>query len=462
MNRAGLLNFWYYDEEIFHFEDGKLLLRGTNGSGKSVTMQSFIPVLLDGRKSPDRLDPFGSKARRMEDYLLGEKEIVDREERTGYLFIEYKKQGAEQYITTGIGMQARRNKGLKSWYFVITDNRRIHMDFELAHKTGDEPVPLSAKELENRIATGGHVVHSQREYLELVNKYVFGFESTEAYEDLIKLLIQLRSPKLSKDFKPTVIYEILESALPPLSDEELRHLSETIESMDQTQQQLDQLEREFTANEKLMKQYDPYNHYMLAERAEKVAQAQAKLENVTNENERLITEAHQLQQLIEQLKLDQKQYYIEKGVAEEEEQSLQNHEVWRLQKDLTTQTEELLKKEQQLQNYSDKVEEQKKKHRHAVDEDRELQDDLYTFQKKQQEQLDIMGDDAEESAFIQHAINKEDSQKPRATPFDFTLWEKEAKGHLDYLRQVEKLVEKEQLYHDEYKEFEHNSSAKRQ
>ena len=245
MNRAGLLNFWYYDEEIFHFLDGKLLLRGSNGSGKSVTMQSFLPVLLDGKKSPDRLDPFGSKARRMEDYLLGEKEVVDRDERTGYLFIEYKKQNAEQYITTGIGMQAKRNKGIKSWYFLITDNRRIGIDFHLAGKHGGEKVPFSAKELENRIELGGYVVHSQREYMELVNKYVFGFQSIEAYEDLIKLLIQLRSPKLSKDFKPTVIYEILESALPPLTDDELRHLSDTIESMDQAGQQLEQLEREY-------------------------------------------------------------------------------------------------------------------------------------------------------------------------------------------------------------------------
>ncbi|MFK4997071.1 hypothetical protein ACI2OX_04255 [Bacillus sp. N9] len=53
----------------------------------------------------------------MEDYLLGEKEVVDRDERTGYLFIEYKKWGTDQYVTTGIGMQARRNKGIKSWYF---------------------------------------------------------------------------------------------------------------------------------------------------------------------------------------------------------------------------------------------------------------------------------------------------------------------------------------------------------
>ena len=87
LNRAGLLNYWYYDDEEFQFANGRLLLRGNNGSGKSVTMQSLITVLLDGVKSPDRLDSFGSRSRRMEDYLLGEKEIVNRDERTGYLYL---------------------------------------------------------------------------------------------------------------------------------------------------------------------------------------------------------------------------------------------------------------------------------------------------------------------------------------------------------------------------------------
>ena len=173
-------------------------------------------------------------------------------------------------------MQAKRNKGIKSWYFLITDNRRIGIDFHLAGKHGGEKVPLSAKELENQIELGGYVVHSQREYMELVNKYVFGFQSIEAYEDLIKLLIQLRSPKLSKDFKPTVIYEILESALPPLTDDELRHLSDTIESMDQAQQQLEQLEREYESVRKLESAYHTYNQYMVAERAQQWGRARQK------------------------------------------------------------------------------------------------------------------------------------------------------------------------------------------
>lgn len=107
INRAGLIDFWYYDEEVFEFADGRILLRGSNGSGKSVTMQSFIPLLLDGNMRPERLDPFGSKARKMENYLLEEDDV--REERTGYLFIEFKRMESEEYMTFGLGIRARKN-----------------------------------------------------------------------------------------------------------------------------------------------------------------------------------------------------------------------------------------------------------------------------------------------------------------------------------------------------------------
>lgn len=61
----------------------------------------------------------------MEDYLLGEKEVVNRDERTGYLYLEFKRTDIEQYITIGIGLQAKRNKPMKFWGFVVTDNRRV-------------------------------------------------------------------------------------------------------------------------------------------------------------------------------------------------------------------------------------------------------------------------------------------------------------------------------------------------
>lgn len=129
LNKIGLLDFWYYDEQEFDFLDGRMLLRGANGSGKSVTMQSFIPLLLDGNMRPERLDPFGSRARKMENYLLEEDD--GREERTGYLYMELKKQESDNYLSIGIGIRARRNKKLDTWFFYITDGRRIGKDLYL-------------------------------------------------------------------------------------------------------------------------------------------------------------------------------------------------------------------------------------------------------------------------------------------------------------------------------------------
>ena len=51
-SKIGLINFWYYDEQEFPFVKGRMLLRGSNGSGKSVTMQSVVPLLLDGNNVP--------------------------------------------------------------------------------------------------------------------------------------------------------------------------------------------------------------------------------------------------------------------------------------------------------------------------------------------------------------------------------------------------------------------------
>lgn len=122
MNRIGFVNFWLYDVDEFTFENGKLLLRGQNGSGKSITTQSFIPFILDGDRTPNRLDPFGSGDRRMEYYFLGEE---GREESTGYLYLEFKKQNKEEYRTIGIGQRARKGKTMDFWGFVILDGRRI-------------------------------------------------------------------------------------------------------------------------------------------------------------------------------------------------------------------------------------------------------------------------------------------------------------------------------------------------
>src|SRR5699024_8720790 len=175
-NKIGLINFWYYDEQEFSFAKGRMLLRGSNGSGKSVTMQSVIPLLLDGNMNPERLDPFGSRDRKMSSYLLEDGD--EREERTGYLYLEFKRCDSENYLTIWMGIRARKGKPLDKWYFAITDGRRIGKDFWL-YKELDEKITLSKRELENRIGDGGRVIERQAEYMEYVNRQIFGFENVE-------------------------------------------------------------------------------------------------------------------------------------------------------------------------------------------------------------------------------------------------------------------------------------------
>ena len=68
--RAGLLNLYRYDYEEFHFAEGRLLLRGNNGSGKSRVLALQLPFLLDGEVSPARVEPDGDAAKRIEWNLL--------------------------------------------------------------------------------------------------------------------------------------------------------------------------------------------------------------------------------------------------------------------------------------------------------------------------------------------------------------------------------------------------------
>ncbi|MBU5594332.1 TIGR02680 family protein [Amphibacillus sp. MSJ-3] len=441
MNRAGLLNFWYYDDEIFDFSNGKLLLRGSNGSGKSVTMQSFLPVLLDGRTSPDRLDPFGSKARRMEDYLLGEKDIVNRDERTGYLFIEFKRQETEQFLTIGIGLQAKRHKQMKFWGFVLTDNRRIGRDIQL-YKTENnagksQKIPLSRIEWENLVGEGGQVVQTKGEYKQLVNKYLFGYETIEAYEDLIKLLIQLRSPKLSKDFRPTVIYEILEAALPPLTDEDLRHLSDTIEQMDQTKQQIEQLDREGSAIRRLNQVYSQYNEATIFEQAKGFLDTQGRYHEAEQSYQDQQVEAQQLSVTISDLTDQIRMLEIEQEAVKKQEERLRSHKIWDLAQEEKDELEKLEQQELDFDRKQGQLDVRHQKTYHIRESLKKTDESIYSHTEAIDDLLLDLQNDAEEVSFLkQHEINKQDFNRHKENKFDFTVWQNETAQHVEHIEAV--------------------------
>lgn len=265
MNRIGFVNFWLYDEEDFEFVDGKLLLRGQNGSGKSITTQSFIPFVLDGDRTPSRLDPFGSSDRRMEYYFLGEE---GKDEATGYLFLEFKKEGSGEYRTIGVGQRAKRGKPIDFWGFMILDGRRIGHDLWLYKEVGTTRIPYDKRELKAQLGEENFFTDSQSEYKKHVNQYIFGFRKAEQYEQFIRLLVKVRAPKLSKEFKPTKVYEILNDSLQTLTDEDLRAMVDAMEKMDEIQDNLDMLGRAFADVKIIRNEYIRYNQYMIAKKAQ--------------------------------------------------------------------------------------------------------------------------------------------------------------------------------------------------
>ncbi|MDF2472328.1 MAG: hypothetical protein K0R21_110 [Anaerocolumna sp.] len=443
IHRIGLIDFWYYDEEEFHFLDGRLLLRGANGSGKSVTMQSFIPLLLDGNKASERLDPFGSKARKIENYLLEEND--DREERTGYLYMEFKRKENDTFLTIGIGLRGRKYKKLESWYFFLSDGRRVGKDFFL-YKDMDHKITLSKVELKNRIGEGGKVFESQKEYMEYVNEQLFGFDSAEEYKELINLLIQLRTPKLSKEFRPTVINEILSNSLQTLSEDDLRPLSEAIENMDAQKTSLDNLLDGKKAADRIKFIYDDYNKAVLVEKASKYKSCK---DNKLQLERQLADGKANLNAKSEQLEQTNL-----KGQALEEEQKILEEQKKNLEKN-----DALLLREQQLA-LQQEIEERTKNlavKEKNLEEKEIRQKTLEVDAKKKQQTAEILGNDIHQKlsemredlqgvTFDEHEFMVSELKEEMKKPYGFATIEAMAGKLLDRISTaIDKWKDQERL-----------------
>lgn len=468
LNRAGVLNFWLYTDEVFELSEGRLIFRGANGSGKSVTMQSFLPLVLDGDKRPSRLDPFGSRDRRIEYYLLGEADsgIHDR---TGYLYLEFHQPVTGKFLTIGIGLRARRGAAqVGFWGFVITDQRRVGQDLylydrDLFEKQGQK-VPLDRAELEQVIGNGGRVVREQGEYRQMVNQYLFGFADDESFKDLLELMIQLRSPKLSKEFKPSTIYGILHDALPPLSEEELRPLAEVLEDMDELGDRLEELQLHRNEAEKLENIYNQYNEQRLYERSAHVCKAakerQEKEREVREENERWQqqkAEKEKMESVLHQSKQELMQ-------REQERDILNRSEVMEKQRELQTEQERLQDVQRQLDRSRQHLEEnrqtlEKKEKRHS-----QLQREIADHRQEQQEIMQNMEQLARQSEFVDHDLYESSWQAEELgdEAAIWNGWREDVQRYRQELRDVYALCQKEREAYKQMGEAERRMSEARE
>lgn len=415
-NKIGLINFWYYDNQEFSFIKGRMLLRGSNGSGKSVTMQSVIPLLLDGNMNPERLDPFGSRDRKMSSYLLEDDDGLD--ERTGYLYIEFKRQDNETYLTIGMGIRARRGKNLDKWYFALTDGRRIGKDFFL-YKDMGEKVTLSKKELANRIGDGGRVIERQADYMEYVNKQLFGFETADEYKELLDLLIQLRTPKLSKDFKPSVINDILSDSLQALSDEDLRPMSEAIENMDTMNMNLKSRKEAKQAAEKIDAVFGRYNRKVLYEKADRLERVKSGLKATTTELREKERNLSECLLNIEELEAKLQEMDAKKDSLEKERESLGKSDAVTLKTREAELEEELRECRKNLEEKQGLIETKEEQYKDAQIRIGEEEDRKYEKEKELKELMHEMQLDAETMAFEEHGFMEAELTQNMERPYEF-------------------------------------------
>jgi hypothetical protein len=275
--RSGLLNLYRYDREEFHYENGRLLLRGNNGTGKSRVLALQLPFLLDCDVNPLRLEPDGDPSKRIEWNLL-----MDRyPERTGYTWIEFGRcdeSGTELYLTLGCGLRAVQGQsGVRQWFFVTS--QRIGKELELATRSNQV---LGKDRLREKIGSAGEVFDSPGAYRRAVNEALFKLDDYR-YSSLINLLIQLRRPQLTRRLEEHELSRALSEALSPVSPAVIGTLADAFSNLESDRNQVLSSKTALTAVEEFLAQYRQYSQVAAKRRAERVLAAHYEYETAVNE-----------------------------------------------------------------------------------------------------------------------------------------------------------------------------------
>lgn len=279
--RAGLIDIFYYDEEEFHFRDGRLLLRGNNGTGKSKVLALMLPFLLDAELSPHRVEPDADPKKRMEwNLLLGGEH--SREERLGYTWLELGRRdtdGQALYCTLGCGLQAVSGRGISKHWFFLSDQR---VGEDLALVDGSTGGALGRERLEDAIGAHGMVHGTASAYRRAVDETLFGL-GEQRYGALIDLLIKIRAPQLSKRPNERALSDALTGALPPLDQALIADVAEAFRGLEEDRAALTAMLEAREAAERYLSTYRDYARIACRRRAAPPRRTQTEFDRVSRE-----------------------------------------------------------------------------------------------------------------------------------------------------------------------------------
>lgn len=276
--RAGILNVWRYYDEVFEFHEGRLLLRGQNGSGKSKALELLLPFLFDANLRASRLSTFGTSERTMHWNLMGEG--ASGTTRVGYVWLEFRFPGdQDRWFVCGARLQASTHTtAVHADYF--TTEQRIGSPEGLA-LVNDAGQPLTRSLLEERLGGAGTLHGNAGDYRAAVRSSLFPQLSEARYDALITALLQLRTPKLSQRLDPALLSSLLSRALPPLGQQEIADLAEGFERLDRQRERLAALDQEVAATRTLAARQRTYARRVLRAAAATLISSTTDLDNLT-------------------------------------------------------------------------------------------------------------------------------------------------------------------------------------
>ncbi|MCZ7416350.1 MULTISPECIES: TIGR02680 family protein [unclassified Streptomyces] len=289
--RIGLVDMFHYDAEEFWFHDGRLLLRGNNGTGKSKVLALTLPFLLDGDLSARRVEPDGDPGKRMEwNLLLGGEH--PHPERLGYAWIEFGRveetTGQERFRTLLCGLKAVSGRGIARHWFAVTE-QRIGAGLHLLDATG---TALSRDRLAEAIAEHGMVYDTATSYRRAVDESLFGL-GERRYAALVDLLIQLRQPQLSKRPNEAALSRALTEALPPMDQAVIADVAEAFRSLDEEKDELRAAQDASAASSTFLEHYRRYARMASRRRARLPRTEHARYESVQRDLSRAQAEREQ-------------------------------------------------------------------------------------------------------------------------------------------------------------------------
>jgi len=234
LSRAGIVNIWHYLDNEFDLSGGRMILRGTNGSGKSRALEMLLPFLLDADRR--RMDATGAARVSLDELMRSGAQ--GQSNRTGYLWLELSRPG--ECLTVGaLVRHSQSASSTKVWYF--TTPLRVGDGLELMSSSRE---PLSRDAL-TELVGAERITESPGVHRERVRTEVFGLDGDagrDRYDGLLQLLHTLRAPDVGNRIDEGRLPQILLESLPPLHEEALIRAGEQLDGLTETRAAQDRLE----------------------------------------------------------------------------------------------------------------------------------------------------------------------------------------------------------------------------